>query len=53
MALKDEIVPEEHASAFGQVVTGPPGAGKTTYCHGMHQVSLRDPSFPLILSKSL
>jgi predicted PilT family ATPase len=34
------LVPEEkHASAFGQVVTGPPGAGKTTYCHGMHQVS--------------
>ncbi len=30
---------EKHASAFGQVVTGPPGAGKTTYCHGMHQVS--------------
>ena len=27
-----------HESAFGQVVTGPPGAGKTTYCHGMHQV---------------
>ncbi|ORY33780.1 cytoplasm protein [Naematelia encephala] len=26
-----------HASAFGQLVTGPPGAGKTTYCNGMHQ----------------
>lgn len=24
-------------AAFGQLVTGPPGAGKTTYCHGMHQ----------------
>eukprot|EP00270_Netrium_digitus_P008387 TRINITY_DN2506_c0_g2_i2.p1 TRINITY_DN2506_c0_g2~~TRINITY_DN2506_c0_g2_i2.p1 ORF type:complete len:269 (-),score=71.82 TRINITY_DN2506_c0_g2_i2:40-795(-) len=23
--------------AFGQVVVGPPGAGKTTYCHGMQQ----------------
>jgi hypothetical protein len=29
----------KHASAFGQLVTGPPGAGKTTYCNGMHQVS--------------
>jgi hypothetical protein len=27
-------------AAYGQLVTGPPGAGKTTYCHGMHQVSL-------------
>lgn len=33
-------MPTKHASAFGQLVTGPPGAGKTTYCHGMHQVSL-------------
>ncbi|XP_037237550.1 GPN-loop GTPase 2 [Falco rusticolus] len=23
--------------AFGQVVIGPPGSGKTTYCHGMQQ----------------
>jgi len=30
---------DQHEMAFGQVVTGPPGAGKTTYCHGMHQVS--------------
>ena len=22
---------------FGQVVIGPPGSGKTTYCHGMGQ----------------
>ena len=22
---------------FGQVVIGPPGAGKSTYCHGMYQ----------------
>lgn len=22
---------------FGQVVVGPPGSGKTTYCLGMHQ----------------
>lgn len=22
---------------FGQVVVGPPGSGKTTYCHGMQQ----------------
>ena len=22
---------------FGQVVIGPPGSGKTTYCHGMAQ----------------
>jgi hypothetical protein len=29
----------KHSTAFGQLVTGPPGAGKTTYCHGMHQVS--------------
>lgn len=34
-----DIPPGPHASAFGQVVTGPPGAGKTTYCNGMHQVS--------------
>lgn len=24
--------------AFGQVVIGPPGSGKTTYCHGMQQL---------------
>ncbi|ODN80079.1 cytoplasmic protein [Cryptococcus wingfieldii CBS 7118] len=29
--------PIEHASAFGQLVTGPPGAGKSTYCNGLHQ----------------
>ncbi|BEJ14367.1 hypothetical protein CspHIS471_0401340 [Cutaneotrichosporon sp. HIS471] len=28
---------ETHSSAFGQLVTGPPGAGKSTYCHGMYQ----------------
>ncbi|EJT52750.1 cytoplasm protein [Trichosporon asahii var. asahii CBS 8904] len=33
-------LPEHHASAFGQLVTGPPGAGKSTYCHGMYQVSI-------------
>ncbi|SHO76748.1 Similar to S.cerevisiae protein GPN2 (Putative GTPase with a role in biogenesis of RNA pol II and polIII) [Malassezia sympodialis ATCC 42132] len=22
---------------YGQLVVGPPGSGKTTYCHGMHQ----------------
>lgn len=22
---------------FGQLVIGPPGSGKTTYCHGMYQ----------------
>lgn len=22
---------------FGQLVVGPPGSGKTTYCHGMKQ----------------
>lgn len=22
---------------FGQVIIGPPGSGKSTYCHGMHQ----------------
>ncbi|WWC90084.1 uncharacterized protein L201_005017 [Kwoniella dendrophila CBS 6074] len=26
-----------HRSAFGQLVTGPPGAGKSTYCYGLHQ----------------
>ncbi|XP_025899180.1 GPN-loop GTPase 2 [Nothoprocta perdicaria] len=25
------------APAFGQAVIGPPGSGKTTYCHGMQQ----------------
>lgn len=28
---------DTHSSAFGQLVTGPPGAGKSTYCHGMYQ----------------
>lgn len=23
--------------AFGQIVVGPPGSGKSTYCHGMQQ----------------
>lgn len=23
---------------FGQVVIGPPGSGKTSYCHGLHQI---------------
>lgn len=23
---------------FGQLVIGPPGAGKSTYCHGLHQL---------------
>eukprot|EP01048_Picozoa_sp_COSAG05_P018617 COSAG05_NODE_2754_length_2682_cov_1.552846_2_plen_163_part_00 len=26
-----------HKTTFGQVVVGPPGAGKTTYCHGVYQ----------------
>nr|KIR44275.1 cytoplasmic protein [Cryptococcus bacillisporus CA1280] len=30
-------IPVEHCTAFGQLVTGPPGAGKSTYCHGLHQ----------------
>jgi broad-specificity NMP kinase len=25
---------------FGQLVIGPPGAGKTTYCRGMHLFAL-------------
>ena len=28
-----------HGMAFGQVVSGSPGAGKSTYAHGMYQVS--------------
>jgi predicted PilT family ATPase len=35
----DADAPTVHHSAFGQLVTGPPGAGKSTYCHGMYQVS--------------
>ncbi|XP_062450011.1 GPN-loop GTPase 2 [Rhea pennata] len=27
--------------AFGQVVIGPPGSGKTTYCHGMQEFMAR------------
>lgn len=23
-------------SGFGQIVIGPPGSGKTTYCHGLY-----------------
>lgn len=26
-----------HRPMFGQIVIGPPGSGKSTYCHGMHQ----------------
>jgi GTPase SAR1 family protein len=35
----DGNLPERqtHCAAFGQLVTGPPGAGKSTYCHGMYQ----------------
>ncbi|WVR05127.1 hypothetical protein IAU60_002139 [Kwoniella sp. DSM 27419] len=38
--MADMDLPErqvQHATAFGQLVTGPPGAGKTTYCNGLHQ----------------
>ncbi|KAL7422297.1 hypothetical protein Q5752_002943 [Cryptotrichosporon argae] len=35
--MPDATSTTRHASAFGQLVTGPPGAGKSTYCHGMHQ----------------
>ncbi|ADV25817.1 cytoplasmic protein [Cryptococcus gattii E566] len=34
---QDLEIPVEHCTAFGQLVTGPPGAGKSTYCHGLHQ----------------
>ncbi|OCF71932.1 cytoplasmic protein [Kwoniella mangroviensis CBS 8886] len=40
MSLSLDNLPEskvQHKSAFGQLVTGPPGAGKSTYCHGLHQ----------------
>lgn len=39
LAMPSSGKQQPHATAFGQLVTGPPGAGKTTYCHGMHQVS--------------
>ena len=26
-----------HTMPFGQLVIGPPGSGKTTYCHGLQQ----------------
>nr|ODN88563.1 cytoplasmic protein [Cryptococcus depauperatus CBS 7841] len=32
--------PDFHSTAFGQLVTGPPGAGKSTYCHGLHQATI-------------
>lgn len=32
---------------FGQLVIGPPGSGKSTYCYGLHQVSLMSYSEPL------
>lgn len=35
---------------YGEVVCGPPGSGKTTYCEGKRQfLSLFDPSRPVIL----
>ncbi|KIR25323.1 cytoplasmic protein [Cryptococcus deuterogattii 99/473] len=37
MGDQDLEIPVEHCTAFGQLVTGPPGAGKSTYCHGLHQ----------------
>jgi GTPase SAR1 family protein len=39
--------------AFGQLVCGPPGAGKTTYCHGTHQVSLSPLPFPVSLTQPI
>lgn len=41
MDNKELEIPVEHSTAFGQLVTGPPGAGKSTYCHGLHQACLR------------
>ncbi|WWC69518.1 uncharacterized protein I206_103460 [Kwoniella pini CBS 10737] len=39
MASIDDLaeVKVTHRSAFGQLVTGPPGAGKSTYCNGLQQ----------------
>lgn len=39
---------------FGQVVIGPPGSGKTTYCNGMSQfLQLIGRSVPQLYSLSL
>ncbi len=35
---------------FGQLVIGAPGSGKTTYCHGISQVSA---ARPLACSRAL
>jgi len=35
---------------FGQVVIGPPGSGKTTYCHGMYQFLQAIERKPLIVN---
>lgn len=45
---KELEIPVEHSTAFGQLVTGPPGAGKSTYCHGLHQACLRIEKHPEI-----
>jgi GTPase SAR1 family protein len=37
IGLTAAIITDTTMAAFGQLVTGPPGAGKSTYCHGMHQ----------------
>lgn len=49
MGDQDLEIPVEHCTAFGQLVTGPPGAGKSTYCHGLHQACLSIWKDPKIL----
>lgn len=37
-------------SMFGELVCGPPGSGKTTYCEGKRQfLAVRDPSRPTVI----
>ena len=37
MAAAASTVSPSDATMFGQIVIGPPGSGKTTYCNGMSQ----------------
>lgn len=57
--VSSQTIESDHpdiAVPFGQVVIGPPGSGKSTYCYGLHQVRLRphpSPRLPPLLTSPL